>query len=399
MSTAAFSKTRLVRLHEALSDHVRTGGVPGIVALVSRRGETHVETLGRQSLEADVSMRRDTIFRIASMTKPITAAAAMILVEQCRLRLDDPVDDLLPELADRRVLKRLEGPVEDTVPAKRSITLRDLLTFTFGFGAVMVLPARHPIQKAMEEAGVAPGPSQPDFSAEEFMKRLSSLPLVHQPGERWLYHTGSDVLGVLIARASGQSLGTFLQDQLFGPLGMRDTGFHVPADKLDRLASAYMTDPADRTKLTFFDDARNSRWSRPPSFEAGGSGLVSTADDYLAFHRMLLHGGRHGGERILSRPAVELMMSDQLTAGQRQGAELFFGDGASWGLGGAVVTRRTDLWATPGRYGWDGGYGTSAHVDPAEGLVGVLLTTRMMESLVPRVFRDFWTAAYQAIND
>jgi CubicO group peptidase (beta-lactamase class C family) len=400
MSSSALSKTRLARLHDALAAHVSPAGAPGVVALVSRRGETHVEALGRQSLESDAPMKRDTIFRIASMTKPITAAAAMILVEQCKLRLDDPVDDLLPELAKRRVLKSLGGPVEDTVPAKRSITLRDLLTFTFGLGAVMVWPARHPIQKAMAEAGVAPNPNPPNFPAEEFMKRLASLPLIHQPGERWLYHTGSDVLGVLIARASGQSFAAFLQDHLFGPLGMRDTGFQVPSDKLGRLASVYMTDPKDKKKVTFFDDARDSRWSRAPVFEAGGSGLVSTVDDYFAFQRMLLNKGRHGNERILSRPAVELMMSDQLTPGQKEGAELFFGHSASWGMGGAVVTRRTDLCTTPGRYGWDGGYGTSAHLDPAEDMAGVLMTTRMMDSpQPPRVFTDFWTSAYQSIDD
>jgi CubicO group peptidase (beta-lactamase class C family) len=265
---------------------------------------------------------------------------------------------------------------------------------------VMVWPPRHPIQKAMQDAGVAPNPNLPDVSADEYMKRIGSLPLAYQPGERWLYHTGSDVLGVLIARASGQSLGAFMQEHLFGPLGMRDTGFQVPADKVGRLASNYMTDPKDKTKLAFFDDARDSRWSRPPVFEAGGGGLVSTVDDYLAFQRMLLNKGRHGSERILSRPAVELMMSDQLTPAQRQGAELFFGESASWGLGGAVVTRRTDLWATPGRYGWDGGYGSSAHLDPAEDMAGILMTTRMMESpQPPRVFTDFWTSAYQAIDD
>jgi CubicO group peptidase (beta-lactamase class C family) len=397
------SKPRSARLHDILAGHVSSGAMPGLVALVSRRGETHVEAIGRQSFEGDTPMRRDTIFRIASMTKPITAAATLILVEQCKLRLDDPVDDLLPELANRRVLKSLEGPVDDTVPAKRPISVRDLLTFTFGLGAVMVWPAKHPIQKAMADAGLAPGPSQPDFSADDFMKRLGSLPLVHQPGERWLYHTGADVLGVLIARASRQSFGDFLRDHLFEPLGMRDTGFQVPADKLGRLASAYMMDP-QKKELTFFDDARNSRWSKPPSFAAGGSGLVSTADDYLAFCRMMLnkgvHGGLHGRDRILSRPAVELMMSDQLTADQRQGAELFFGHGASWGIGGAVVTRRTDLSTTPGRYGWDGGYGTSGHLDPAEDMVGILMTQRMMDSpRAPRVFTDFWTSAYQAIDD
>jgi CubicO group peptidase (beta-lactamase class C family) len=396
----ALSKTRLARLHDALAAHVLPTGVPGIVALVSRRDETHVVTLGRQSLESDAPMQRDTIFRIASMTKPVTAAAAMILVEQCKLRLDDPVDALLPELASQRVLKSLESPIDDTVPARRPITPRDLLTFTFGLGAVMVWPPRHPIQKAMQDAGVAPNPNLPDVSADEFMKRVGSLPLAYQPGERWLYHTGSEVLGVLIARASGQSLGAFMQDHLFGPLGMRDTGFQVPAGMVGRLASNYMTDPKDKTKLTFFDDARDSRWSRPPVFEAGGGGLVSTVDDYLAFQRMLLNKGRHRGERILSRPAVELMMTDQLTQAQKQGTELFFGESASWGLGGAVVTRRTDLWATPGRYGWDGGYGSSAHLDPSEDMAGILMTTRMMESpQPPSVFTDFWTSTYQAIDD
>jgi CubicO group peptidase (beta-lactamase class C family) len=397
--SAGFSKERLHRLHDALSRHVEAGDMPGLVALVSRRGETHVETIGRQSFEADTPMRRDTIFRIASMTKPITAAATLILVEQCKLRLDDPVDDFLPELADRHVLKNLEGPVNDTVPAKRPISVRDLLTFTFGLGAVMVFPPKHPIQHAMVEAGVAPGPSQPKVWTDDYMTRLGRLPLIHHPGERWLYHTGSDVLGVLIARVSGRSLADFMGENLFEPLGMRDTGFDVPAGKIDRLASAYMMDPQTKA-LTFFDDARSSRWAKPPAFAAGGSGLVSTADDYLAFCRMLLNKGRHGSVRLLSRPTVELMMSDQLTSEQKQGAELFFGQGASWGMGGAVVTRRTDLFTTPGRFGWDGGYGTSGHLDPAEDMVGILLTQRMMESpQPPRVFRDFWTSAYQSLED
>jgi CubicO group peptidase (beta-lactamase class C family) len=397
--SAAFSKERLPRLHDALSRHVEAGDMPGLVALVSRRGETHVEAIGRQSFEADRPMRRDTIFRIASMTKPITAAATLMLVEQCKLRLDDPVDDLLPELADRRVLRSLEGPIGDTVPARRPISVPDLLTFTFGLGAVMVFPPKHPIQHAMLEAGVAPGPSQPKIWTDDYMTRLGRLPLIHHPGERWLYHTGSDVLGVLIARVSGRSLADFMGENLFEPLGMRDTGFEVPAGKLDRLASAYMMDPQKKA-LTSFDDARASRWAKPPAFAAGGSGLVSTADDYLAFCRMLLNKGRHGSLRLLSRPAVELMMSDQLTSDQKQGAELFFGHGASWGMGGAVVTRRTDLFTTPGRFGWDGGYGTSGHLDPAEDMVGILLTQRMMDSpQPPRVFRDFWTSAYQSLDD
>jgi CubicO group peptidase (beta-lactamase class C family) len=398
MSSGGLSDTRLTRLHAALAAHVAVGDMPGLVALVSRGDSVVVEAIGAQSF-GGLPMKRDTIFRIASMTKPVIAAATLLLVEECRLRLDDPVDAFLPELSDRKVLKSLESEVDDTVPARRAISARDLLTFTLGMGAVMVWPPRYPIQKAAAELGLAPGPNQLDIDADEFMRRLGTLPLMYQPGERWLYHTGSDVLGVLIARVSGQPLETFLQERLFAPLGMRDTGFQVPAAKLDRLAGAYMLEPAKKT-LTFFDDASNSRWSRPPPFAAGGSGLVSTVDDFHAFYRMLLNKGRHGRERILARPTVELMTSDQLTASQKQGAELFFGHGASWGMGGAVVTRRTDVFATPGRFGWDGGYGTSAHLDPAERMIGILMTQRMMDSPVPpRVFRDFWTSAYQAIDD
>jgi CubicO group peptidase (beta-lactamase class C family) len=295
---------RSARLHDALAAHVSRGAMPGLVALVSRRGETHVEAIGRQSFESDTPMRRDTIFRIASMTKPIAAAATLILVEQCKLRLDDPVDDLLPELAGRRVLKGLEGPVDDTVPAKRPISVRDLLTFTFGLGAVMVWPARHPIQKAMADAGLALGPFQPDFSADDFMKRLGSLPLIYQPGERWLYHTGADVLGVLIARASGQSFGDFLRDHLFEPLGMRDTAFQVPADKLSRLASAYMMDPQKKAGL----DRRRLSCLLPHDAEQGPAGqqphpvaACRRAHDVGPTYR-----GTKARHRVVLRPRREL---------------------------------------------------------------------------------------------
>ena len=393
-----FSRDRLARLHRALAAHVSAGDMPGVVALVSRHGEVQVEAVGAQSFDGP-PMKRDTIFRIASMTKPVIAAATLMLVEEGKLRLDDPVDAFLPELASPRVLGSIDGAVDDTVPAQRPVTARDLLTFTFGIGALMVWPAQYPIQHAAAAAGLAPGPFHQDFSADEFMKRVGSLPLFYQPGERWLYHTGSDVLGVLIARVTGQPLEAALHERLFAPLGMRDTGFQVPAGKLDRFASAYRMDPQKR-KLCLSDDAANSRWSKPPAFASGGGGLVSTVDDFHAFYRMLLGYGLHKGERLLARPTVELMMSDQLTAGQKQGAEIFFGHGASWGMGGAVVTRRTDIFATPGRFGWDGGFGTSAHLDPAEDMIGILMTQRMMESPTPpKVFRDFWTGAYQAFND
>jgi CubicO group peptidase (beta-lactamase class C family) len=318
--------------------------------LVSRRGEMHVDAIGTTAVGGRDPMRRDTIFRIASLTKPITAAAAMILVEECKLRLDEPIDRWLPELASRKVLKRIDGPLDDTVPAKRPITLRDLLTFRLGIGAVMAFPQRYPIPTAMAEAGVAPGFAMPALAPDEWMRRFGNLPLVHQPGDRWMYDSGSTILGVLIARATGQSLDTFFRERIFQPLGMNDTAFSVPESKLDRLATCYRSD-ADG--LAVFDEARGGRFARPPVFESGGGGLVSTVDDYLAFAQMMLNKGRHGRERILARPSVELMTSDHIAPEQKAGSEIFFGDNRGWGFGVSVFTRRDDLSAVPGRFGWE----------------------------------------------
>lgn len=400
MSVGGLSESRLRRMRDVMAGHVASGQVPGIVTLVSRRGEVHVEAYGNLALGASAPMRRDTLFRIASITKPITAVAAMILVEECRLRLDDPVDPWLPELANRRVLKSLDGPVDDTIPAKRSITLRDLLTFKLGLGAIMAMPGTYPIQKVMDDAGVAPSPIPLMFGPDEALRRFGTLPLIHQPGEDFLYHSGSDILGVLIARVTGQSLDAFLRVRIFEPLGMLDTAFSVPEAKLDRLATAYQLDW--RTgKLKVFDAARGGIWSRPAVFESGGGGLVSTVDDYHAFCRMLLNRGQtESGERILSRPSVELMTTDHLTAEQKAGARIFFADNSGWGFGLAVNTHRDDLSVVPGRFGWTGGYGTSAYSDPQEDLVGILMTQRMMDTPAPpQVFADFWTCTYQAIDD
>jgi CubicO group peptidase (beta-lactamase class C family) len=400
MSTGGLSTTRLGRLHDVMAGYVERGEVPGLVALVARRGHVHVEALGTLALGGDRPVQRDTLFRIASMTKPITAVAALLLIEECRLRLDEPVDRLLPELADRRVLARLDAPLDDTVPAQRPITVRDLLTFRLGHGVVMAPPGTYPIQAAMDALGVSPGapaPATPPMP-DEWLRRLGTLPLLHQPGEQWLYHTGSDVLGVLIARVAGQPFDTFLRERIFAPLGMRDTAFYVPPDAIDRLATSYAGE-TDTGPLSLYDPAEDGQWSRPPAFPTGGAGLVSTVDDYLAFARLLLDQGRHGGTRLLSRPAVELMTTDQLTPAQRAGAGIILGDNRGWGFGVAVVTRREGL-ATPGTYGWDGGLGTSWATDPREDLIGILLTQRAFTSPVaPPVVQDFWTLAYQAIDD
>jgi CubicO group peptidase (beta-lactamase class C family) len=396
-SSGELSEARLERMHDVMSSHVERGHVPGMVTLVARRDVVHVDVIGTKAL-GGAPMRRDTIFRIASMTKPIAAVAAMILVEECALRLDDPVDALLPELSGRRVLRSIESSLDDTVPAGRPITMRDLLTLRMGLGAIFAPPRRYPIQRAMDERGLSLGADSPALPADEWMGRLGELPLVHQPGEGWMYETSSDVLGVLISRATGRSLAEFFQERIFGPLRMHDTGFQVPEAKLDRLADCYGADPESGT-LHIFDAAGDSKWSRPPVFESCGGGLVSTVDDYLAFCRLLLGGGSYGGERILSRPSVELMTTDHLTDEQKVDGEILLGDGVGWGFGLAVVSGRTGL-ASPGAFGWDGGFTTSGHSDPREEMVGILMTQRVAGNEISgMIHRDFWTSTYQAIDD
>jgi CubicO group peptidase (beta-lactamase class C family) len=401
MGTAGLSKPRLQRMHQLLSGFIERKDMPGLVALVSHHDDVHVETLGTLAFDDPAPMKSDTIFRIASLTKLIAAAAALILVEECKIRLDDSIEPWLPELANRRVLKSIASPVDDTVPADRPITLRDLLTYRMGFGSIMAMPGTYPIQKLIREYRIGgDGPWLPAQlpQAEEWLQRLGSLPLLEQPGERWMYHVSGDVLGALIARVSGRSFGTFLRERIFDPLGMKDTAFQVPPEKLGRLTEFYRFNHQTST-LDIFETAASTAWRVEPPFESGGGGLVSTIDDYFAFSRMMLNKGRHHREQILSRATVELMTSDQLTPGQRAGSEIFFGDFSSWGLGMAVDIQRREIFHTPGRYGWTGGFGTTAYNDPQEGMIGILFTQRMMDSPAPpKVFTDFWTLAYGAME-
>jgi CubicO group peptidase (beta-lactamase class C family) len=400
-SGPSLSKPHLERMHQVLSGYIDRKEMPGLAALVSRHDDLHVETLGTLSFNQSAPMRVDTIFRIASLAKPVTAVAAMVLIEECQLRLDDSIEPWIPELANRRVLRSLSGPLDDTVPADRPITVRDLLTFRMGFGSVMAPPDTYPIQKLIREYRIGgdgmPRPSQAP-TTEEWIQRLGSLPWMAQPGERWLYHVSSDVLGILIARVSGKSLGTFMRERIFDPLGMKDTGFYVPPDKINRLPGCYFFNHQTNA-LDLFDDPANSAWRSQPPSESAGGGLVSTINDYYALYRMLLNKGRHGDTQIVSRTSVELMTSDQIACEQRVGAELFFGDYRSWGFVMSVDIRRDDLSHNPGRFGWDGGTGTTAYVDPAENMIGILFTQRMMDSPEPpKVFSDFWTLAYTALT-
>ncbi|MFI6390590.1 serine hydrolase domain-containing protein [Nonomuraea sp. NPDC050540] len=406
-SDGGFSEAGLRRLREVLVRQVESGKIPGLVALVSHGGQTHVETIGTMRHDGGTPMRRDTIFRMASTSKPVTMAAAMVLLDECRLRLDDPVDPWLPELADRQVLKRPDGPLDETVPTRRPITVRDLLTSTFGLGLDFEL-LDSPIRAATFERldySVASGPA-PD--PDEWMRRLGELPLSYQPGERWQYDLSNEVAGVLVARVTGKPLETFLRERVLDPLGMKDTGFHVPADKIDRLPPLYGPDPMTG-EFHVWDEAAGGRISRPPAFQGGGGGLVSTVDDYHAYFRMLLNHGMHDGERILSRPAVQLMTTNRLAPAQQAARDAMYetiahlsgGQGlqGGWGYGMAVRTHRNGH-APIGQFGWDGGTGTTAYADPEHQVTGILLTQVGMSTPdSPRAIHDFWTTLYQAIDD
>jgi CubicO group peptidase (beta-lactamase class C family) len=400
MSNGGLSKNRLDQMHNIMAGYVDRGEVPGIVTMISRHGETHVDAIGTTSIDGKKPVKRDTIFRISSMTKPITAVATMILIEQCKLRLDEPVDHLLPELSTPKVLKKVDGDLEDTELAKRSITVRDLLTLRMGTGIIVSLENIYPIQNAMSELKLGQGPPEPDSmpNPDEWLKRLGSLPLIYNPGDKWMYNTGFDVLGVLIARASGQSLETFFHENIFEPLEMLDTGFYVPKNKLDRFTSSYMVNP-ETNGLELYDKAQG-QWSHAPDFPSGAAGLVSTVDDYLSFGQMLLNKGKYRNKRILSRPSVDVMTSNQINKDQTNGT--FFPkyfENHGWGFGVSMVTKHDDISSIPGRFGWDGGLGTSWWSDPKEDLVGILMTQRNEFPLLSKIYLDFWTSVYQSIND
>ncbi len=396
-SVAGNLEAGLARLHDRMAGHVQRGTAPGLVTLVGVQGQVHVDAMGTLAFGGGDPVRRDTIFRITSMTKPITAAATMALVEDGTLGVDEPVDRLLPELANRRVLRRIDGPLDDTVAAKRPITARDLLTFRLGFGNPPVMPNTYPIQKAEGALGIRTlGPPTPPtpHPPDEWLRRFATLPLMYQPGEKWMYNTGASLLGVLIARASGQTLETFLRERFFEPLGMKDTAFSVPPSKLDRFTTAYRAEPGT-ANLAVFDEARG-QWSHPPAFPDGAAGLVSTVDDYAAFAGMLLGKGSWNGKRCLSAASVEMMTTNQLTPEQKSGTEMFLGE-RGWGFGMSVTVRPDAVSPAPGRYGWDGGYGTSWATDPKKELVGIIMTQRVWDSPTPpEVCRDFWQAVGEA---
>jgi CubicO group peptidase (beta-lactamase class C family) len=374
--TEALSVRGRDRLHEAMAARVAAGELPGLVTVLARGDEVHVDAIGSYAFDGTVPMARDTLFRVASFTKPVLATATMMLVEDGTLDLAEPVDRLLPELADRRVLARVDGPLDETVPARRPITVEDLLTFRMGSGLLTepTFNPPFPIVTEGERLNLVLGPPDPrtPHPPDEWIRLFGTLPLMYRPGERWQYNTGALVLGVLVARAAGEPLGVVLRSRLFDPLGMVDTGFSTTPANTTRIPGYYMTDfgtgELKRQPLSPPDE-----WASPPVFPSGAGGLLSTADDFLAFARLLLNHGTYGGKRLLSAGSVAAMTTNHLTPHEIETAGVLL-EPKGWGYGMAVAAAPDEVSAIPGRYGWDGGYGTVWFNDPHRDLIGIALT-------------------------
>jgi CubicO group peptidase (beta-lactamase class C family) len=369
-STSGLDPERLQHITRAVQADIDAGRIPGAVMLISHQDKLVYETaLGKQDPAGNAPMSIDTIFRIYSMTKPIVSVAVMMLVEEGRLLISQPVSAYLPELGQPGVgvqgADREGRPVLETVAAHKEMTVQDLLRHTSGltygiFGESMV-------KSTYAEAGV----ERRDVTNDELVRRLAKVPLAYQPGTVWEYSRSTDVLGALVERISGMALDEFLQQRILGPLGMKDSGFWVPADQQHRIAEAFDTDPDSGVEVKLLN-VRSK-----PAFLSGGGGMVSTAHDYLRFARMLANHGTLDGVRILSRKTVQYMTSDHLgdLPGARMTPDFLPGPGYGFGLGFAVRIADGDaiVPGSLGDYNWSGLAGTYFWVDPAENLVAIWL--------------------------
>lgn len=380
--------TRSVPAPEAtLRDHITRGELAGFVAAAWRPNRpAWAMAVGRRDVARDLPIARDTIFRIASLTKPVTAVAALALLDAGRFALDDPITGVAPELAHLRVLRDPEGPLDHTVPAERAITFRDLLTHRAGltYGEFHHGPMREACAVTLG------GQIDNSLSPDEWIARLATLPLVDQPGAGFHYGVSSDLLGFLLARLEGTTLGGVVRQRVFDPLGLHDTSFAVPHDKRDRRAALTGFDDAGRLTTLAVAPGGHALAERPDAmtFEGGGGGLWSTADDYLSFARLFVGGGAVDGVRVLRPETCALMTSNQLTPAQRASARMFgqplFAVGHGYGMGVAVVMEpeQADVLRCRGgvgTVGWPGAYGSWWQADPTDGSVRVFLSHNMVE--------------------
>jgi CubicO group peptidase (beta-lactamase class C family) len=377
------SSSRLTRIGKVMQRYVDEQKLAGLITMVARRGKiAHFECCGMMSIEDDRPMQPDTIFRIASMTKPVTCVAAMMLYEEGCFQLTDPVSGFIPAFKEVQVLAGASEEGLDVVDAEREVTIRDLLTHTSGLGPDN--PERSPA---------------PDEDLEEWVERLVNVPLAHQPGREWRYGWSSDVLGRLVEVISGLSFDAFLEERVFEPLGMHDTGFFVPEHNVNRLAALY--GPADDGLLQLIDAPGTSQYSRRRTFLAGGGGLVSTACDYVRFAQMLLSGGELDGIRLLSRKTVEFMTLNHLPSEllpMKMGLNVLEGIGYGLSVGVMMNPARFGTIGSSGMFFWPGVHGTFFWVDPQETLIGLILTQFDPWSYYPAA-REMQVLTYQAVVD
>ncbi len=386
-----FSSERLARIDPVMQRYVDELKLAGILTLVARRGKVaHFETFGMADIENDRLMQRDTIFRIYSMTKPITSAAVMMLYEEGRFRLSDPVSNFIPAFKKMKVLDNAPGSGVRFVDAARPITIRHLLTHTAGLS--YGLNENTYIDQLYQRQVFGLLEKHPETTLEASINEVAKLPLAHQPGTAWRYSVATDVLGYLVQVISGMPFEDFLQKKIFDPLGMVDTGFYVPAGKVERFSATYGLDLVKGLKL--IDPMDNPKYLNPPKSPSGGGGLVSTAGDYLRFSQTLLNGGELDGVRLLGRKTVELMTANHLPDGVYASDD----QSSGFGLGVSVLldVAKGQLPGSVGNYGWGGAANTNFWIDPREELVGILMLQYVPMDTYP-VIPDFRTLVYQAL--
>ena len=386
-----FSSQRLGRINTVMQRYVDEKKLAGIVSLVARRGEVvHFEKCGMAEIETNHAMQLDTLFRIYSMTKPITSTAVLMLLEEGRFRLQDPVSDYIPEFKEMKVLDNAAGSGVTFVNTQRPISIRDLLMHTaglsYGFDANVY------IDQLYQQKVWANVEKNPDLTLEEAIKLVASLPLAHQPGTAFRYSMATDVLGYLVQVVSGQPFDEYLKQNIFEPLGMTDTFFSVPPEKVERFSAIYGPDKEAGLKAS--EPVAKVRYLKPTRNPSGGGGLVSSTSDYFRFAQMLLNQGELEEVRLLGRKTVEMMVQDHLPPG----VDCFGNPYEGFGLGVSVLRNvaKSQTLGSVGNYGWGGAANTNFWIDPREELIGILMLQYMPSDTYP-VVSDFRNLVYQAL--